>query len=322
MKLKNSIVFAITFISLWSCKKDDGPEIEVVPPRSLIEVAAEDDAEILEFLSTHFFNYEDFLNPQEKFDYKIKFDTIAGENGRKTSILDSGELPGIEFGVETISVASSSFGIDDGEVADHKLYYLIARQGSGDFPTIGDNSILRYEGLLLNGTLFDGSSNQPLKFYLSNPGLRVGFAQAILKLKTGDSFTDNGDGTVSFENYGVGVAFMPSGLAYFNTRAGSIPAYSPLIFKLDAIAYEKDTDYDGDGIPSILEDLNGDGNLNNDNTDGDFSNSGPVYNHLDTDDDGDGIPTIEEINLDSEGKFESVRDSDGDGIPDHLDKDS
>ena len=317
MKLKNSIVFAITFISIWSCKKDDDPIGEVIPPRSIIEVAAEDDEEIREFLSTHFFNYDDFQNPEEGFDFQIRFDTIAGDNQDKTSILESGGLPGIEFGMETITVASASFGISDEEEAQHTLYYLIARQGSGDFPTIGDNSILRYQGLLLDGTLFDASSNQPIKFYLSNPGLRVGFAQAMLKLKTGDSIMENGDGTVSFENYGVGVAFMPSGLAYFNSPAGSIPAYSPLIFKLDAISYEKNTDFDGDGIPSILEDLNEDGNLNNDNTDGD-----PLPNHNDTDDDGDGIPTIEEINLDSEGKFESVRDSDGDGIPDHLDRDS
>ena len=317
MKLKSIVVLIIIFMGIWSCKKDDDPIGEIVPPRSIIEVAAEDDAEIREFLSTHFFNYEDFQNPQEGFDFKIRFDTIAGENDQKTSILESGSLPGIEFGMETITVASASFGISDGEEAEHKLYYLIARQGAGDFPTIGDNSVLRYEGSLIDGTIFDGATNQPVRFYLSNPGLRIGFAQAMLKLRTSDSFLENGDGTVSFENYGVGVAFMPSGLAYFNSPSGPIPAYSPLIFKLDAIAFEKDTDFDGDGIPSILEDVDGDGNLNNDNTDGDA-----LPNHNDTDDDGDGIPTREEIVLDEEGNFVDFKDTDGDGTPDHLDRDS
>ncbi|MGC1514515.1 MAG: hypothetical protein WA810_02980, partial [Maribacter sp.] len=69
-------------------------------------------------------------------------------------------------------------------------------------------------------------------------------------------------------------------------------------------------------VPSILEDLNGDGNLFNDNTDG---VDGP--NYLDADDDNDFIPTIDEINRDAEGNFVSFRDTDGDGIPDHLDND-
>ena len=317
MKLKNSIVFAITFISLWSCKKDDDPIGEVVPPRSIIEVAAEDDAEIREFLSTHFFNYDDFQNPEEGFDFQIRFDTIAGDNEDKTSILESGGLPGIEFGMETITVASASFGISDEEEAQHNLYYLIARQGvSEGTPTIGDNVAYRYEGTLLNGTLFDASSRQPVVSNLS--ALVRGFGNGMEYFKTGSEPMENGDGTISYEDYGVGAIFMPSGLAYFNrSPTNVIPQYSPLIFKIDAMAYEMDTDFDGDGIPSILEDVDNNGNLNNDNTDGD-----PLANFNDSDDDGDGIPTMEEINLNSEGKFESVRDSDGDGIPDHLDRDS
>ena len=45
-------------------------------------------------------------------------------------------------------------------------------------------------------------------------------------------------------------------------------------------------------------------------------------NHNDTDDDQDGIPTIDEIDLDANGKFVGFRDSDGDGIQDHLDNDN
>ncbi len=66
-------------------------------------------------------------------------------------------------------------------------------------------------------------------------------------------------------------------------------------------------DDDGDGIPTIDEDRNGDGNPLNDDTDNDFR---PDYR--DPDDDGDGIPTSEE----NEG------DSDFDGIPDYLDPSS
>jgi hypothetical protein len=57
---------------------------------------------------------------------------------------------------------------------------------------------------------------------------------------------------------GAGVMFIPSGLAYYSTGSGSIPTYVPLIFKFKLFAISR-LDQDGDGIPSYLEDLNGDG---------------------------------------------------------------
>lgn len=73
-------------------------------------------------------------------------------------------------------------------------------------------------------------------------------------------------------------------------------------------------DSDDDGVPDAGEDLNGDGDFTNDDTD---NNGTP--NYLDPDDDGDGTPTEEEDrngNLDPEDD-----DSDGDSIPDYLDSD-
>lgn len=321
MKLKNIFGVALVISCIWSCKNDDDDQLEIVPPRSIIEVSEEDDTEIVSFLKTHFFNYEDFQNPPADFDYKIVFDTIAGDNSNKVSIYDSNELEGMELGLEVISVKSSDFGISDGEEADHTLYYLIARQGAKEGkPTIGDNVYLRYEGMLLDGTLFDASTNQPVKFNLST--VVRGFGNGMEYFQTGMGPIENGDGTVSYEGYGVGALFIPSGLAYFNNSSGSIiSSYSPLIFKVDAFAYEEDTDYDGDGIPSYLEDLDGDGNLNNDNTDVETEYTAYLANYNDSDDDGDGIPTIEEIELDDDGNFVGFLDTDGDGVPDHLDND-
>jgi len=68
-----------------------------------------------------------------------------------------------------------------------------------------------------------------------------------------------------------------------------------------------DTDDDGDGIPTKVEDANNDGNPANDDADGDG-----IPNYLDFDSDGDG-------KLDS---YEGTYDSDGDTIPDYLDPDS
>jgi hypothetical protein len=75
-----------------------------------------------------------------------------------------------------------------------------------------------------------------------------------------------------------------------------------------------DCDADDDGVFDYVEDLDGDGNYDNDDTDGDGT-----PNWLDTDDDGDGVDTADEVydgNLDPEDQ-----DSDGDLIPDYLDQD-
>ncbi len=299
-----------------SCDKDDGSVPgTVVPTRLLSEVAVEDDAELQEYLKTHFYNYEEFENPPAGFDFKIVIDTIAGDNAGKRPLFE-------DVSVEEIMVLPSfSFGLSDqdDEIA-HKLYYVEVREGQGDLPTEGDNSILRYEGSFLDGTLFDASTT-PVRFYL--PNLVRGFAEAMTKLNIASEITENGDGTLAFENYGIGIVFIPSGLGYGNGTGptGNIPSYSNLIFKLDGLSFEESTDFDGDGIPSILEDLNGDGNLNNDNTDGEIEQLF-LPNHRDNDDDNDGILTRDEIELDADGNFVAFKDTDGDGISDHLDNDN
>ena len=67
-------------------------------------------------------------------------------------------------------------------------------------------------------------------------------------------------------------------------------------------------DADGDGIASAEEDVNANGNLLDDDTDGDG-----IANYLDADDDGDTVPTISELPI--------SKDSDGDGLVDYLDAD-
>ncbi|WP_324028104.1 FKBP-type peptidyl-prolyl cis-trans isomerase [Maribacter sp. BPC-D8] len=320
MKLRNAYLLIAGLLIISSCKNDDDAIGEVVPPRLLSEVSVEDDAEIVEFLKTHFYNKEEFDTPPEGFDFKIKFGVIAGDNSTKQSLFDSPNLI-----TQTISVDSESLGrADDDETIDQKLYTLVVRQGVvAGKPTIGDNVILRYEGSFLDGSLFDASSNQPIPLNLS--GVVRGFGNGMKNFQTGNGPIENGDGTISYEGYGIGAIFIPSGLGYFDssTASGNIPTYSPLIFKIDAFEFEANTDFDGDGIPSILEDLNNDGNLNNDNTNEEAEASARVYiaNYTDPDDDGDGILTIDEIELDADGNFVGFLDTDGDGTPDHLDND-
>jgi hypothetical protein len=71
-------------------------------------------------------------------------------------------------------------------------------------------------------------------------------------------------------------------------------------------------DADGDGVFDTFEDVNGDNDLSNDDTDQDG-----VPNYQDADDDGDGINTADE-DYDGDGD-PTNEDSDGDGTPDYLD---
>ena len=72
---------------------------------------------------------------------------------------------------------------------------------------------------------------------------------------------------------------------------------------------------DQDGIPAEEEDINGNGNLEDDDTDGDT-----IPNYKDQDDDGDNVLTSAELPNDIPGD-DSYRDTDGDQIPDYLDSD-
>lgn len=316
MQILRVVLMTAFIIFFLSCKNDDNLNIEVIPPRSLSEVEAEDRAEILEYLQTHFYNYEEFENPPADFDYAIVLDTIAGDNADKTPIIDRPELQTI-----VISVSSEDFDIDENETVDHTMYFLNAREGAGESPTTADSTLVKYEGSLLNGNLFDATSTygwQYLPFFLR------GYGRAISNFRSGDGFITNPDGTAEVTNAGVGLMFLPSGLGYFNNTVAGVPSYSPLIFKIELGLFIEDTDYDNDGIPSILEDLDGDGDVTNDNTDRkqEESAGSPAFpNHIDPDDDQDGTPTRDEIIIDDQGNI-TFPDGDNDGIPDYLDRDN
>lgn len=211
-------------VFLGSCKKDDnGGTIEVRDP---VEVAAENDADIREYLSTHFYNYEEFEAAagadNTDFDFRIVIDTIAGENSNKTSLMEQVE-------VKTVAVEIST-----DETLDHNLYYLVARQGDASIaPKTTDSTLVRYKGFLLTDYVFD-NSNTPVWFNLSN-NIR-GFSEFMPALKYGGEININED-TGLYEvsgDYGIGMVFMPAALGYYS-GSGSIPAYTPIAFTVDLL---------------------------------------------------------------------------------------
>ncbi|HZW63701.1 MAG TPA: hypothetical protein VFF15_08680 [Flavobacteriaceae bacterium] len=277
MKLRKFIYFLLaSVLVITSCNNDDdGTKIQ--PPRDRQEVYDEDIAQIEEYLATHFYNYEDFdfSDPYSiaNDSYSIVFDTIAGDNSDKIPLIDRDEL---RFKMVT-----------DNEGIEYKLYYLEVREGLGRQVHFTDRAYLTYQGIDIDDNDVFDSAVTPISFNL----LEVvrGFSEGVQEFKTSTSYTDNGDGTVSYHNFGIGAVFVPSGLGYFSQPLPNVNGYTPLIFKLKVLEREL-LDHDNDNIPSYLEDLDGDKNALNDDTDQD---SAP--NFLDVDDDGDGVLTKDEI---------------------------
>ncbi|WBL21578.1 FKBP-type peptidyl-prolyl cis-trans isomerase [Zunongwangia sp. HRR-M8] len=323
MRLNKYFLAGITLASLsfTSCNDDDDnnrniPQEEL---RDETEQALTDDDSIVEYLQTHFYNYEEFENPSSDFDYRIVFDTIAGENSDKESIFESDFL-------ETKKVP---YRVNETEV-DYNLYILKVREGEGERPHFSDSTYVRYKGELLNSEVFDNSVNSPVWFDLvgyiyedfnnGQPVLRraggvvPAFREAMTEFQGASSYTVNGDNTVNWSNdYGIGALFAPSGLGYFNGATGG-NKYSPLIFTFELLNVNE-ADHDGDGIPSWMEDINENRDLYDDDTDGDG-----LPNFSDNDDDGDGLPTRQEIIINADGTI-TFPDSNNNGTSNHLDPD-
>lgn len=315
MQLKRIFYPLVLIILIWSCKNDDEGTAVVVPPQTLTETIAEDDAEIKAYLQTHFYNYEEFASPPANFDFIIDIDTIAGDNAAKTALAD-------QVSSHIVNVSSADLGLEVEEInVPHTMYYLGANEGGGMNPTQVDSVYLRYEGSLLSGSVFDSSTGSPIWFDLQgtltqgNSGVIKGFKEGLPKFKAGGNIVDNDDGTFTVEDYGVGLLIIPSGLAYFSgTQVG--PSYSPIIFKVELLV-SNTADHDRDGVPTIDEDLNGNINPVDDDTDEDG-----LPNYLDTDDDGDDISTKDEISDEAGNIIVPYPDSDGDMIPDYLEPNS
>lgn len=298
MKLQNIVLILILFIIV-SCSSDDdeGPEVVV---RDVEEVKAENMEQIETFLQTHYYELVD--NPQNPNFQSIVYKEIGENDTDKQPVMESEFLMS-----KTVTQLET----------DYTLYYLQIREGAESVrkPTFADSVLVTYNGFsLTEKKVFDGSPN-PVWFDLRNN--IVGFYEVMDEFRGSTGVVENSDGTVTFDdNFGIGSVFIPSGIAYFSAppSGSGIRAYEPIVFNIQ-LYKSIETDHDGDGVPSWMEDVNENRRLGDDDTDGDR-----VPNFGDPDDDGDGVPTREEVEFDEDGNLIlPLPDSNGNGIPDYLD---
>jgi hypothetical protein len=291
-KFRYYFILLITTLTIFSCSKDDS--VEVQPLRDSQEQFTADNLVIEEYLNSNYLTVTN--NPGQTNDQDVEFTKIpaGGTQPSIMSYLNSTSFP---------KLLERNVAFDN---ITYKMYYLVLRPGTGESPCNVDGVLSSYKGTYLQNTkVADVTTLTATSFedvlypqqFLSLFNTITGWGEIFPQFKTGDAPISNTDGSVTYNNFGAGVMFIPSGLGYFAAGSGSIPSYVPLVFKFKLYAIER-LDQDNDGIPSYLEDQNGDGyfgrfssgTVNPDDTDGDG-----IPNFLDVDDDGDGISTRTEI---------------------------
>ena len=309
---------ALAALFVVSCSKDSNTK--TVPLRDYATQYATDIANIETFLKTHYMVVVN--NPGATNDLDVAYYELP-EDGSEVSIWDQTEYP-----LQTHLVDQNNI--------TYKMYYLQFREGSGansKSPCNVDKVLTSYRGeyiykdpVEVNKVVsfqFEESVNPQAFFDLTT--VIKGWSEIFPKFKTG-SYSGNPDGTISYADFGAGIMFIPSGLAYYGSSKGNIPAYSPLIFSIKLYEVQR-VDNDLDGVYSFQEDLDGDGYvrilakgvLNPDDTDGDS-----VPDFLDTDDDGDYFTTFSEIKNPDTGESYPFDDiptcgPEGNGKKKHLD---
>ncbi len=275
-KIKNIIALIIFAITIYACGDDNNFIQNPFSDIDYEELAKSDNDSIVKFLQNHY--YDKVVN------------SVKPLTTGKTAMFN-----------ETNSLKVLDVTEND---IDYKLYVYVAEQGdSGNdldkgFPTAVDSIFVKYEGREISGTELSDSSfdsnSSGIWFNLLSVirGWSYGFTQfkggELKKEPNGDIF----NGPITYLNGGKGVLFIPSGLAYptssVNNRTNGL-ADTNLMFYIDLLTFVPDTDHDNDSIPTILEDIDNDGIVTNDDTDGD-----DFPNYFDVDDDGDGTFTKDE----------------------------
>lgn len=299
-----ALIIAICLGAGMSCSPDD-PDFKPVPERDRAEQQVVDNDSLVGYLQTHYYNFSEL----EALDNITVSDIVISElpkdeDGNYLPLPDPNENRILWDDVNLVTKTTTFRDVE------YTYYVLRLNQGNGESsPNFSDNVRVRYSGNLQNDFIFDSTPN-PIVFDLTN--VIPGWNRVLPEFNVAESFSINSDGTVQYFNYGVGVMFLPSGLAYFATPPVGVPVYSNLIFKFELYQSEV-LDHDSDGVPSYMEDLNGDLNLFNDDTD-----NNNVPNYLDGDDDGDGVPTRDEIIIREDGTIE-FPNSNGNDLPDYID---
>ena len=102
------------------------------------------------------------------------------------------------------------------------LQYKVLVEGTGKTPSAKDEVTVKYEGRLLDGTVFDSSykrKGETAKFRVNQ--VIKGWTEALKMMPVGSKWE----------------LYIPHDLAYGSRKAGNIPPYSTLIFTVELVSF-------------------------------------------------------------------------------------
>jgi FKBP-type peptidyl-prolyl cis-trans isomerase FklB len=106
------------------------------------------------------------------------------------------------------------------------MQYKVIKEGNGPIAKADDQVRVKYEGRLIDGTVFDSTDKhggEPITF---SPNLVIpGWCEALTMMPVGSRWE----------------VYIPENLAYGSRATGQIPAYSALIFDIEVVGIEGQT---------------------------------------------------------------------------------
>jgi len=203
----------------------------VTPIRDYALQYADDVDSIEKYVNTHYMTVDPVT-------FDVTFTKIG--TGGQQSIKDQTQYP-----LKDTTVVQNGI--------NYKFHYIRFREGTERRPTQVDSINIIYKGVTLKDhTISENHPNEidfdaaPTPVWLKLQEVISGWSHVIPMFKTGTYTPGTGGNPTTYNNFGAGVMFLPSALAYYSNSTASIPSYSPIIFtfKLIELRY-RDHDYDG-----------------------------------------------------------------------------
>lgn len=105
------------------------------------------------------------------------------------------------------------------------LQYKVLREGNGKVAKVADDVTVKYEGRLIDGTVFDSSYKRPGETSKFKPNQVIkGWTEALTMMPEGSKWE----------------LYIPQELAYGDRQAGKIKPYSALIFIVEVVSVGSD----------------------------------------------------------------------------------